>query len=315
MKILFLNNQKKYRGSGEGYNRQWGWELFREELGRRADILFCGWGYNPEWKKRNKLSGIIKRFGKPDVILSHCNLDHYNDYNEITDVLKVHIAEDYYEGCWKLPRLKKHLQKYKFDIVFGYSSFVVKQLEKDQIGKKQFLLPFAVDPYIFRNLKLTKKYDVAAFYCTEPPDIFPFRHKIRKMIKDMGISTWTEKVYYDDAVIKMNQARICINSNARFKFVNPRVTEVLSCGTFLLTDRTKELVDFGYIDGYHLVMFDNLVDLKDKIIYFLKHEDEREEIAINGQKFVRENYTNECTVRILLSTLSPELVNVEQNIK
>jgi len=307
MRILFLNNQRKYRGHGRGYNLQWGWELFREELGRKADIFFCGWGYNPEWKRNECLLEIIKQFGKPDVILSHCDFPDYKDYNEATNVFKVHIAEDYYEGCWKLSRLRERFRRYNFDLVFGYSNSIVKQLEKDRVGKKQFLLPFSVDPYIFRNLKLKKKYDVAAFYCTRPSDVYPFRRKIQEMIKNMGVSIWIKKAQYDDAVIKINQAKICINSNARFTFVTPRVTEVLSCGTFLLTDRTEELVEFGYIDGHHLVMFDNLIDLKNKITYFLKNENEREKIAADGQKFVRDNYTNECTVKIFLSTVKKYL--------
>ena len=53
----------------------------------------------------------------------------------------------------------------------------------------------------------------------------------------------------------------------------------------------------GFNDGEHLVLFHNMDDFKDKVEYFLKHDKEREEIAANGMKFVRENFNNEKRAR------------------
>jgi len=314
MKILFISNQRKYKDPEGGFIRKkskgnsllWNFELFREELFKRTDTVCSGWGYNTEWKKTDTLSETIKKFGRPDVILSHIDTVRFKDYNKIKDVLKVHIAGDYYAGHPKLLQLNSVLQYYNYDIVFGYSNSVVVQLYKDQIGKKHCLLPFGVTPDIFCNLKIEKKYDVAAFF-TVAFDETPLRHKIQDMIQMMDISTWTKPSWLNNAVLKINQAKICINSNAKYKFVNPRVTEVLSCGTFLLTDRTEELEKFGYIDKQHLVMFNDLNDLKEKIYYYLEHEEEREKIAQQGMEFVRTNYTNEKMVRRLLEIIQNEL--------
>lgn len=59
--------------------------------------------------------------------------------------------------------------------------------------------------------------------------------------------------------------------------------------------------------GYHLVMFDSLEDLKDKTLYYLEHEDEREEIAYNGMNFVRKNYNNTKRVERLINIINKHL--------
>ena len=248
MKILFLGNQRKYRGKGRGYFGFWYDELFREELARQADIDFYGWGYDPEWPGRHSIPLVLERFGKPDVIISSYMSKTWKGFNHTDGILKVDIAGDYYEDAWRLPYYKEYYERHKFDLVFGYAVNSVELLKRDGVGEYQYLLPFTVDNYIYRDLKLTKEYDVAAFF-TNREDVYPYRKKIQEMIKEMDIEYWIDPVWFDEMVVKINQSRICINSNAKFKFITPRVTEVLSCGTFLLSDRNDEFNDLGYIDG------------------------------------------------------------------
>ena len=314
MKILFINNQRKYKDSlgkynysGKGYSQFWNWELFREEIFRQADVTCCGWGYDPEWKKDQSLLEIIKKVDKPNVILSHRDFHNCKDYNEITNILKVHFAGDYFSSSHNYPKFKRGLQGYNFDLVFGASSVVVKQLQKEHKGKKQFVLPNSADLHVFRKLNLAKRYDVAASFTIQKRDSHLFRYKILEMIQDMDISAWTGHAWFDAATIKINQVKICINENTEFKFVNTRIPETLACGTFLLTDESEDLIKFGYKDRYHLVIFDGLNDLKEKIYYYLKHEKEREQIAQQGMKFVRTNYSNEKRVKKLLEFIQDEL--------
>jgi spore maturation protein CgeB len=82
-----------------------------------------------------------------------------------------------------------------------------------------------------------------------------------------------------------------------------KYTEAMACGTFVLADKPEDLDNFGYIDGKHLVIYNDLKDLKDKIRYYLEHEYEREEIAKNGMKFVRENFNNDVITSMMLSKI------------
>ena len=64
-----------------------------------------------------------------------------------------------------------------------------------------------------------------------------------------------------------------------------RVLDILSCGGFCLTNYQKEIADF-FEDGKELVMYSSMEDLLIKAEYYLKHEEERKEIAKAGYEKV-----------------------------
>ena len=57
--------------------------------------------------------------------------------------------------------------------------------------------------------------------------------------------------------------------------------EVPGCGSFILTSYAPHLENY-YEIGKEVVCFDDLKDLKEKINYYLKNEEEREKIALAG---------------------------------
>ena len=178
-------------------------------------------------------------------------------------------------------------------------------MKKTNVDGDHYYLPFGVDIHKHRKLNIPKTIDVLAIYTTttKVSDVFPYRGKIKKIIQGMPIANWTAGRFGYDMINKVNESKICVNCNARYKFVNPRVTEVIACGGFLLTDYNDDLIKFGYKDGEHLVLFHNLDEFNDKVEYFLKYDKEREEIAKNGMNFVRENYSNEKRVETFLDVV------------
>jgi len=314
MNILLLADQYKYRGWGHDYAWYWEKELFREELGRQGNVCFFGRGYDPEWEdwlQKKSLTQIFDRYKKPDFLLIHIDLGTIKNYSDVSfndlNVPKVIILNDYFEDSFLLPSVQPFFEKYKFDLAFGYSGNVIKQFKKDNVGSFQYLLPRGVDTYIYRKLFVKKCYDVLASYTTKRK-IYPLRRKIHKMLAKMDVLSYTEGAFFDEAVLKTNQSRICINAGSCYAgFVNYRVIEVLSCGSFLLSERNDDFEFHGYQDGKHLVLFDDLSDLREKIFYYLKHEDERERIANEGMRFVRENFSTRKQVSKFLSILEEHL--------
>ena len=65
-----------------------------------------------------------------------------------------------------------------------------------------------------------------------------------------------------------------------------------------MADRPDDLDLVGLKDGVHLVLYDGLVDLKEKILYYLqdRNSDKRKLIAKTGMDFVRENHS--CEIRV-----------------
>ena len=97
--------------------------------------------------------------------------------------------------------------------------------------------------------------------------------------------------------MKINQSKIFVTGNNLYNSLNMKFTEVMSCGTLLLANKPEDLDDVGFKNGEHLVIYNSLKDLKNKIKYYLKNEKEREGIAQNGMKLVREKHSNEVRIQ------------------
>ncbi len=68
-----------------------------------------------------------------------------------------------------------------------------------------------------------------------------------------------------------------------------RALDIMACGGFLLSNYQQELAEY-FEEGKELVMFKSLEECLEKISYYLVHENDRREIAVAGQKAVRERF-------------------------
>ncbi len=69
-----------------------------------------------------------------------------------------------------------------------------------------------------------------------------------------------------------------------------RIFDIMGCGGFLMTNYQTELTEHFEI-GVDLEAYASMEELVDKCAYYLKHEDERKQIAQNGYRKVSENHT------------------------
>jgi spore maturation protein CgeB len=81
---------------------------------------------------------------------------------------------------------------------------------------------------------------------------------------------------------------------------------MMACGTMCLSHKYTN-IDVDFIDGVHLRTWSNLNELTTLIDYYLNHEEERKQIALNGQKLVQENYTWENRMSKQLKNIINEL--------
>lgn len=79
-----------------------------------------------------------------------------------------------------------------------------------------------------------------------------------------------------------------------------RVWDVLGSGGFLLTNYQAEL-PYYFEEGKDLVCFDGIDDLREKVGYYLSHEEERQEIAWNGYEKVKEKHSYIERIQTLLA--------------
>lgn len=71
-----------------------------------------------------------------------------------------------------------------------------------------------------------------------------------------------------------------------------RIFDILGCGGFLISNYQAEIPEY-FTPDHDLVLYESIDDLLDKIDYYLKHDDQRRQIAKNGHQKVREFYSYE----------------------
>jgi spore maturation protein CgeB len=168
----------------------------------------------------------------------------------------------------------------------------------DKIGKSRYYhLPLAYDPYIHFPLDRKKTIDVA-FVGTNHKD----RAHIAKIpgIKMYG-NDWGNGIYPVYSAKKRSvyaQTKIMVNHHVRGDTsANMRDYEALAMKTFLLSDLIPNDLEGG------MVQYHGQKHLQSQIVYYLKHEEEREAIAAKGYELVQP-HTYEKRVEALIEVVT-----------
>ena len=97
-----------------------------------------------------------------------------------------------------------------------------------------------------------------------------------------------------------------INLNISLKTIRTgiplRVLDIMACGGFVITNFQEELAEYFKL-GEEIITYSNLEELYYLVDYYLKHEEERKQIAENGLKRVKEDFRFEDRMRKILEDL------------
>jgi spore maturation protein CgeB len=86
--------------------------------------------------------------------------------------------------------------------------------------------------------------------------------------------------FYSGAKIALNIHRHSQDAELVPESIGPRAYEIAACGAFQLADARAELLD---LFGPSVPVFDGPADLRDKIVYYLAHDDERVTLAARAR--------------------------------
>ena len=114
-----------------------------------------------------------------------------------------------------------------------------------------------------------------------------------------GVHTLTEmpKVFHASK-INLNMTMRPIETG-----LSLRVWDILGCGGFLLTNYQAEIPEYFDV-GRELETYESMEELEQKVQYYLTHEDERIEIAINGYEKTARLHTYESRLAEMIRILS-----------
>ena len=100
-----------------------------------------------------------------------------------------------------------------------------------------------------------------------------------------GLRLTDKWIPWGDYVNIINQSKICLCSQTILERcqVKGKIFDILACGTLCISDLNSEVKTVVPDDC--IVYYENLEDCFNKIVYFLKHEDERMRIAERGYQW------------------------------
>lgn len=195
----------------------------------------------------------------------------------------------------------------KFDYAFfnqkrAMSEFAEWILQNKTAGsklKEWHWLPHAVEPKAYPKFEIIKKYDVG--FIGHLQDMKNYNGFSRIDMLDRAFKAFPNFYFgtrnplkptdnmFEDAARKFCQSKIVLNVSI-VDDINMRVFESMATGSFLLTNDIPTLGKL-FQDGKHLATYKTLDELVEKGKYYLEHEEEREKIALEGQKEVLSHHT------------------------
>lgn len=117
-----------------------------------------------------------------------------------------------------------------------------------------------------------------------------------------GVST------HKEMPLIFNRSKINLNITIRSiqTGISQRIWDVLGCRGFLLTNYQSELEEYFEI-GKDLDCYESIEDCRQKIQYYLAHDDVRQEIASNGHQKVKAMHTYTIRIAQMLKLIYPNL--------
>ncbi len=117
-----------------------------------------------------------------------------------------------------------------------------------------------------------------------------------KNVKECGTVAYAEEspFVFNNSKINLNSTYLSIRSG-----IPLRCLDIMGCGGTLLSNRQRDF-DIDFEDKKSVLLYSSLEEAYEKCEYYIKHDTEREKIASEGKRIVREKYNYEYKLREML---------------
>ncbi len=184
-----------------------------------------------------------------------------------------------------------------FDYVFIAQRQYIDDFKKAGI-ERVFWLPLGCDPEIHGKREVSKVYDVGFVGSLNNTKRIKMLEKISEKF-----NLHYERCFLEKMAEVYSKSKIVFNISVK-NDLNMRVFEALCSGSMLITDEAAGSgLSEMFEDRRHLVVYHDSKEMLGLIEYYLKHEEEREEIARQGRKEVLRKHTYKHRVNSMLETI------------
>ena len=205
-----------------------------------------------------------------------------------------------------------------YDYFFHFDSYVVSLL-REEGSAKVYQTPFGCDPDLHKTITVSQ--EDRAKYGSDICIIgayTPEREEIFQQLTDFDIKIWGypewrhSKVqnFYQGVITDATQMAKVYNAskiaiNRHYKYTSDGATtrtfEIAACGGALqIVDYRKDILSY-FEEGKEIIFFKDIDDLRRKIQFYLKNEEERKAIVRQAQQRAYKEHTLEKRMKDLIS--------------
>jgi glycosyltransferase involved in cell wall biosynthesis len=264
------------------------------------------------WQKEI-LAAQVETF-QPDVIYT-------GNYGFFTQEMKEYLPKVKLCALWNASPMKEGIDLSHFDLGISFNEVYHQHLQKRGIKNVEYN-SFYIDIGIKNRLDdMNLKKDIDIAFVGRYSPMFKIRNqflydiyshfktdyhiqyylltgtRLRGLIPILPwrlLKVYNKPVFLKDMFKVFNRSKIVLNTHSNITGTskgNMRVYEALGSGSFMLSD--EGIYPEHLVAGEDFVTYKNNADMIEKIDYYLKHDKEREEIALNGYNKISKYYSTE----------------------
>jgi hypothetical protein len=183
---------------------------------------------------------------------------------------------------WYMPMI------YLFDFVFLTNYDPIKEISI--LNKNVYWAPPGFDSFTFKSLKLDRTYDVGIVGGTH--SAFPDRIKRLKILEKKYKTNYFWKNYSRKEINNIyNKSKVVVNFVPKgIKTFQFRILEGMACGALMICEGSDSGVRKLFRENEEIIFFKTDSELYNLIDFYLDNNQERENIAKNGQQKVWLNH-------------------------
>ncbi|MBP6885641.1 MAG: glycosyltransferase family 1 protein [Candidatus Pacebacteria bacterium] len=206
-----------------------------------------------------------------------------------------------------------------YNYFFNECHLVLRRLWSECALTNCFYLAHSAEPLTEDLLVTDKKYPIS-FIGTHNKTLYPKRERYLMAIRDLGLNIWGTDGWAasplkdcfrgrsrgEERFAIYANSKIVIDINYEFvpaEGVNNRPFEVAGCGTLLVTDYVRKDLEREYSSGVEVVQFKDEAELREKVKYYLDHDDERLKVAMAGYRRTVADHTYDRRVAQIFDTM------------
>jgi spore maturation protein CgeB len=210
-----------------------------------------------------------------------------------------------------------------YDYFFEFDKYVVDLLQTAGHANVYYL-PFCGD--VSKHAQWhggPKEYDVS--FLGSYASYYPARLEILDRVKDLGLHVWGNSAWADTQlkpnfhgpvkslmanILKIyEQSKIVIHIDSNLTVgegtgLTMRPFDVTASGAMLIAQDDRPEIFNMFEPGKEFVLFHDASDIREKVEYYLRHDDERVRIAKAGFERVRRDHTYEDRMKAIFDTIA-----------